>query len=228
MKTRHPSQHGITARINTHRLRPTVIAACLALFSAAGAIADGLGDHCYPLPHIRSRLDLQARQMNGVGSWLAGLPGHAAYNGSHVHAGMDLRAGQGEAVYAVAAGVVDPMSDAPHGGYGANWTKGGVIIIRSHTSEGAPYLIVYGHTQNHSVRGGQTVRAGEMIGEVGPWLPLQGGPHLHLTVRLGELPRYGWGTPTLIGYPFRDGAEVVVCEDDVFRLGYVDPLDLWP
>lgn len=199
----------------------------IALIVEGAGAADGWPDHCYPLPHIRSRVDLQGRLMNGGGSWLAGLPGRPSYNGTNVHAGLDLAANVGEAVCAVAGGVVDALSDHQHAGYGPNWTRGGVIIIRSSSVDNLPYLIVYGHTQNHCVRGGQVVQPGGKIGEVGPWLPVQGGPHLHLTVRLGELPRYGWGTPTLIGQPLRDGAESVTCEDDVLRLGYVNPLDLW-
>jgi murein DD-endopeptidase MepM/ murein hydrolase activator NlpD len=175
-----------------------------------------------PLGSIDSPADISRRLLSG-GGWLAGLPGYPRYNGTHVHAGIDLAAPLGDPIYALVPGVVDPTSDVPHSGYGPGWTTGRVMIARSTLPDGTPFLVVYGHTQNHRVKGGDTVKAGDMLAEVGPWLDSEGGPHLHLTVRLGELPRFGWGTPTLAGKPCRDGAESVACEADVLRLGYRNP-----
>jgi murein DD-endopeptidase MepM/ murein hydrolase activator NlpD len=180
---------------------------------------------CFPLDGLRCQQDLAGRLMSG-GCWLAGLPGYPRYNGTHVHAGIDLRASLGDAIYALVDGTVDPASDVPHGGYGPGWTQGGAMIVRSILPDGSPYLIVYGHTQNHRVKGGDMVQAGQMLGEVGPWLDTEGGPHLHLTVRLGDLPRFGWGTPTLAGQPVREGAECAGSEEDVLKLGYRNPLVL--
>lgn len=179
----------------------------------------------YPLEKIHDDQDLASKLMSG-GCWLAGLPGLPRYTGTHVHAGVDLRAQQGEMVHAVTAGTVDPESDRPHAGYGPGWTSGRVIIVRTLLPGNTPCLVVYGHTQNHMVEGGQQVRAGEALGEVGPWLAEDGGPHLHLTVRLGELPRFGWGTPALPGGPVREGAETASSEAEVLGLGYRDPLRL--
>lgn len=178
----------------------------------------------YPLEPLKPQ-DLPGRIMRG-GQWLNGLPGRPSYNGTHVHAGIDLPAQLGEVVYAIAEGVVDPASDCPHNGYGPGWTPGGVMIIRSLLAGKIPYLIVYGHTQNHLVRGGDRVVPGQPIAEIGPWLAEEGGPHLHVTVRLGELSRRGWGTPTLPGVPLKDGAETAGTPDDVLALGYRDPLAL--
>jgi murein DD-endopeptidase MepM/ murein hydrolase activator NlpD len=176
---------------------------------------------CFPLENVRSTADLRARLMC---PWLAGLPGNRRYNGTHIHAGVDLRASLGEACYAVVDGVVDPLSDTLHSGYGPGWTQGGVMVVRSTLADGSPFLTLYGHTQNHRVHGGEAVRAGQMLGEIGPWLAAEGGPHLHLTVRMGDLPRFGWGTPTLQGNPVREGAEAAGCEAEVVRLGYRNPL----
>jgi len=185
----------------------------------------------YPFAAIHNTEELLARLMCG---WCAGLPGCPRYNGSHVHAGVDLRATLGEAVCAIMDGVVDPRSDTPHSGYGPGWTMGQVMIVRTtlpptpDDPAGVSFLIVYGHTQKHTVKGGDAVRAGQQLCEIGPWPDREGGPHLHVTVRLGDLPRYGWGTPTLQGHPVREGAEVVACEEDVVRLGYREPLAaLW-
>lgn len=176
----------------------------------------------YPLERLDPS-ELAKAIMSG-GRWLNGLPGYPRYNSTHVHAGLDLRATLGEKVYAIAEGVVDPLSDSPRGGYGPGWTPGGVVIVRSLLATGMPYVVVYGHTQNHLVKGGQRVLPGQLIAEIGPWLDEEGGPHLHLTVRLGDLPRRGWGTPTLPGVPLKEGAEVAGTADDVLALGYRDPL----
>ena len=185
----------------------------------------------YPFASVHNESELLSRLMCG---WLAGLPDHPRYNGTHVHAGVDLRATLGEPIVAILDGIVDPVSDTPHAGYGPGWTQGRVLIVRSARRPVVPepaaasFLIVYGHTQNHRVKGGQRVRAGQVLAEVGPWLSAEGGPHLHVTVRLGDMPRYGWGTPTLAGNRLREGAEQVACEEDVLRLGYRDPLAaLW-
>jgi murein DD-endopeptidase MepM/ murein hydrolase activator NlpD len=179
----------------------------------------------YPFDTVHNEQELLSRMMCG---WLAGLPGRPRYNGTHVHAGVDLRATLGEPFAAILDGVVDPVSDTLHSGYGPGWTRGRVMIVRSALPDGSSFLIVYGHTQNHRVKGGERVQAGQVLAEVGPWLQAEGGPHLHVTVRLGAMPRYGWGTPTLAGNRLREGAEVAACEEDVLHLGYRDPLPaLW-
>lgn len=214
------------------RLSPILLLLCASGLTAA---PDGAppAPVCYPFNTIHNDQELLGRIMSG-GCWCAGLPGRPRYNGTHVHAGVDLRATLGEPICAIVDGIVDPRSDTPHSGYGPGWTMGGVMIVRSLIPRGpedqqdVSLLVVYGHTQNHCVQGGDVVRAGQMLAEVGPWLQTEGGPHLHVTVRLGAMPRYGWGTPTLAGQPVREGAEVVACEEDVRRLGYRDPLSaLW-
>lgn len=196
-----------------------LLAACGLTGAAPGRSAPGLS---YPLDGLNTEADLRARAMSG-GCWLAGLPGFPTYNGRNVHAGLDLRASLGEVVYAVAPGIVEPTSDVPHSGYGPGWTSGQVMIVRTTGPGGGSYLALYGHTQNHLVKGGEAVVAGQPLAEVGPWLPDDGGPHLHLTVRLGELPRWGWGTPTAAGQTPRDGAETAGTALEVVRLGYRDP-----
>ena len=176
---------------------------------------------CYPLDGITSQTQLVARVLSG-GVWLSGLPGMPRYNGTNIHAGIDLRARLGDPIYAIADGVVDPYTGI-HGGYGPGWTPGGVIIVRCAGANGMEYRLLYGHTQNHAVVPGQTVHAGELLGEIGPWLEQEGGPHLHVTVRIGQLPRYGWGTPTAKGQPTREGAECAGCAAEVVALGYRDP-----
>lgn len=198
----------------------------LGLWALPLSAAPGLtpAGYSYPLDGITTEADLQPRLMTG-GCWLAGLPGMPRYNGRNVHAGVDVRAKLGDLVYAVCAGVVDPASDVIHSGYGPGWGPGYVILVRCQFPDGTPFIMIYGHTQNHRVKGGDGVRPGQLLGEIGPWLDSEGGPHLHLTIRLGELPRWGWGTPTMAGNPAREGAEVVSCAQDVEALGYRNPLE---
>jgi len=226
------------AAMTASRLPLVFALVCAVGLSLAPIVAADTPAVSFPFADVTDEAGLRARMMCG---WLAGLPGYRRYNGSHVHAGVDFRATLGEPVLAVLDGVVDPRSDTPHAGYGPGWTQGGVVIVRSPLpnpdapisglggpSRAASFLIVYRHTQNHRVRGGDVVRAGQVLAEVGPWLASEGGPHLHVTVRRGDLPRYGWGTPTLAGKPVRDGAETAGCEQDVLNLGYCEPLAaLW-
>lgn len=200
-----------------------LLSAACPMSAAPGVTEGGLS---YPLEGMRTMADLEARITRG-GCWLAGLPGLPAYNGSHVHAGVDLKASRGDTVYAVAPGVVDPASDTLHRGYGPGWTQGQVVLVRTTNEFGRSYLVVYGHTQDHRVHGGDSVAAGQALGEVGDWLAGEGGPHLHLTVRLGELPAQGWGTPTFGSTPSRPGAECATTALGVALLGYRDPRRLF-
>lgn len=196
-----------------------LLAAAGPVSALPGTTAAGLS---YPLDGIADALSFEARSMSG-GCWLAGLPGFPRYNNQHIHAGIDLRASLGDTIFAVGPGVVDPASDIPHRGYGPGWTIGNVLIVRTTVAGGGTYLTVYGHTQQHLVCGGQTVAAGQPVAQVGPWLDDDGGPHLHLTVRVGELPCQGWGTPTCGATPSRPGAEVAADPAAVVKLGYRDP-----
>ena len=56
-----------------------------------------------PLGSIRSLTELPQRLLSG-GGWLAGLPGRPPYNGTHVHAGIDLAAPLGDPVHAIVPG----------------------------------------------------------------------------------------------------------------------------
>ncbi|MHB8997532.1 MAG: M23 family metallopeptidase [Armatimonadota bacterium] len=210
-----------------HRTLPHALFLAVGLAVAIPAVAaPGLtpARYSYPLDGLNNWQDLTARLMSG-GCWLAGLPGYPSYNGRNVHAGVDFRTKLGDLVYAIAPGVVEATSDFIHSGYGPGWTAGYAILVRSVLSDGRQIIIIYGHTQNHRVKGGNAVVAGQPLSEIGPWLAEDGGPHLHVTVRIGELPRFGWGTPTMLGQTPREGSEVVACAEDVEALGYRNPLE---
>jgi murein DD-endopeptidase MepM/ murein hydrolase activator NlpD len=101
--------------------------------------------------------------------------------GTGKHSGVDLKADSGTRVVSIADGEVfksDDTSD-PNG-------YGGQILIK-HLLNGKPYYSKYAHLRKRYVRVGETVTAGEKIGESGggPNDPNKGrstGPHLHFEI----------------------------------------------
>ncbi|MFL0580622.1 peptidoglycan DD-metalloendopeptidase family protein [Dietzia sp. 179-F 9C3 NHS] len=90
------------------------------------------------------------------------------------HRGIDLAAPTGTAMYSMADGVV--AQAGPASGFG-NW------IVIDHEIEGSSYSTVYGHMYDDGVdvAAGDTVKAGQHIGEVGS-NGQSTGPHLHFEV----------------------------------------------
>ena len=101
--------------------------------------------------------------------------------GTGRHSGVDLKADSGTRVVSITDGEVfksDDTSD-PNG-------YGGQILIK-HLLDGKPYYSKYAHLRKRYVRVGETVTAGEKIGESGggPNDPNKGrstGPHLHFEI----------------------------------------------
>ena len=102
------------------------------------------------------------------------------------HRGIDLAAGDGTAMYAMAGGVVTAAGQAS--GFG-NW------IVLDHTIDGQAFSTVYGHMWDDgvAVQTGDTVTAGQYIGKVGN-NGQSTGPHLHFEVWQGG--RLSGGTET--------------------------------
>jgi murein DD-endopeptidase MepM/ murein hydrolase activator NlpD len=90
--------------------------------------------------------------------------------GGSFHDGIDISAPEGTVIRAVAEGEVI-YSDQLRG-------YGNLIIIR----HGNGLVSVYSHNRKNLVREGQTVRRGDVIGEVGSTGRVSG-PHLHFEVR---------------------------------------------
>lgn len=92
------------------------------------------------------------------------------------HAGMDFTADIGAEVYATGDGVVQKsMNDG--------WGYGNHVII----DHGFGYTTLYGHLSRITVRPGQAVKRGQLIGNVGS-TGRSTGPHLHYEVRRGGNP----------------------------------------
>lgn len=92
------------------------------------------------------------------------------YGYTRLHAGVDIGAGYGTAIYAAASGTV--ILAGSNGGYG------NCVMI----NHGNGYTTLYGHMSSIAVSYGQTVSQGQVIGYVGS-TGNSTGPHLHFEVR---------------------------------------------
>ena len=127
--------------------------------------------------------------------------------GTGKHSGVDLKADSGTRVVSIADGEVfksDDTSD-PNG-------YGGQILIK-HLLDGKPYYSKYAHLRKRYVRVGETVTAGEKIGESGggPNDPNKGrstGPHLHFEILDGAKQPIN-PEPILTGVAVLGGAAII-------------------
>lgn len=100
-----------------------------------------------------------------------GMRTHPIYKTRQFHAGMDFAATQGTEIYATGDGVVE-RADNKTSGYGNH-----VIINHSYG-----YKTLYAHMTHFTVRRGQKVKRGQLIGFVGS-TGLSTAPHVHYEVR---------------------------------------------
>ncbi|MDQ3073895.1 MAG: M23 family metallopeptidase, partial [Bacteroidota bacterium] len=98
-----------------------------------------------------------------------GMRIHPIYKTAKMHTGMDFHAPKGAPVYATGDGVVVAVNR--DGGYGLH------VII----SHGFGYQTLYGHLSFASVKKGQKLKRGEIIGKVGS-TGLSVSPHLHYEI----------------------------------------------
>lgn len=133
-------------------------------------VAPGSGEVRYPLP---------------PGSYRQGRTTVGADSGGHQ--GADMLAPAGTPIYAAAAGVVRASADSI-GGYG-------VAIMIDHVIGGQQVGTTYGHMTygTRLVQVGQTVQAGQMIGQVGS-TGSSTANHLHFEVWVGGslMEPYSW------------------------------------
>lgn len=96
---------------------------------------------------------------------------HPIWGDRRFHHGVDLAAGQGTAIYAIAAGTVTVASYGDANGY---------YVSLSH---GNGYGSIYCHMTHYTVSVGQYVNQGDIIGYVGStgWST---GPHLHFEIHV--------------------------------------------
>ena len=114
---------------------------------------------------------VEGRLMDGFARRTDPFSGEGAF-----HKGVDITAPSGTTVRTTADGIV-VQAEMVAGGYGR-------LIIIDH---GGGYQTYYAHLSKISVRAGQEVRRGEVIGAVGSSGRVTA-PHLHYEVRVGGTP----------------------------------------
>jgi len=92
-----------------------------------------------------------------------------------VHEGVDIRGKKGERIQATASGKV--LKAFKNGSYG-NYVK---------IDHGNGYHTVYAHMQNYLVNKGETIKQGQVVGQVGS-SGRSTGPHLHYEILLNNRP----------------------------------------
>jgi murein DD-endopeptidase MepM/ murein hydrolase activator NlpD len=134
-----------------------------------------------------------------------GLPVREAAGRLSYHTGADIGwQRQGEAVYAVADGVVRISRPALHAvaAEGGGETRrrvpmdfGNLIVVEHRLADGRVLFSLYGHlAEERLVSAGDLVMAGQQIGAIGRKSPLINGgydPHLHFGVKEGDWFRSG-------------------------------------
>ena len=112
--------------------------------------------------------------------------GNYGKSGTHKHQGIDMRAAVGTPLYATEDnGIVTVANDIYKSGTGKH------IVIKYNRPDGKSYEITCMHLDSISVKEGDTVKAGQIIGKTGQ-TGGNFGPHLHFEVREGgEKPREG-------------------------------------
>ena len=109
------------------------------------------------------------------------------YSDGKLHRAIDLRAAEGTPVYAAEDGTVDWVQAWDGRSTNGNQSYGNLVRIRHADYNGGKFgklQTLYAHLQRVTVKNGQAVRVGELIGYSGN-TGNSTGPHLHFEVRLG-------------------------------------------
>ena len=105
------------------------------------------------------------------------------YSDGKLHRAIDLRAAVGTPVYAAEDGTVDWVQAWDGRSTRGDQSYGNLVRIRHADYNGGKLQTLYAHLQRVTVKNGQAVREGEVIGYSGN-TGNSTGPHLHFEVRL--------------------------------------------
>ena len=105
------------------------------------------------------------------------------YSDGKLHRAIDLRAAVGTPVYAAEDGTVDWVQTWDGRSTSGDQSYGNLVRIRHADYNGGKLQTLYAHLQRVTVKNGQAVREGEVIGYSGN-TGNSTGPHLHFEVRL--------------------------------------------
>ena len=147
------------------------------LRAQSNAIGKQLADRQATQPAAASgRSFIAVRPVPGGISSPFGYRRHPILGTTRLHAGVDLQAGYGTPIRAVASGVVE--SAGWRGGYG------NAVVI----DHGNRYSTLYGHASRLLVSAGEPVTAGQVVAAAGS-TGMSTAPHLHFEVRLLGVPK---------------------------------------
>jgi murein DD-endopeptidase MepM/ murein hydrolase activator NlpD len=103
------------------------------------------------------------------------------FGAAHFHAGLDIANAEGTPIFAADDGLVVAAEESTLNGHSIGY--GRHVIIAHHNG----MMSLYGHLSAYSVKVGQTVHQGDLIGVMGT-TGMSTGSHLHFEVRVNSTP----------------------------------------
>ena len=103
------------------------------------------------------------------------------FGAAHFHAGLDIANNEGTPIFAADDGIVVAAEESMLNGHSIGY--GRHVIIAHHNG----MMTLYGHLSGYSVKVGQTVHQGDLIGVMGT-TGMSTGSHLHFEVRVNSTP----------------------------------------
>ena len=143
-----------------------------ASYLALQARIDSTGRRCDNIPAIQPVINKQLTLLTAS----YGMRIHPFYKTLQSHQGVDYTIPEGSRVFATADGVVRNVSSRSS-------TQGRTVVI----DHGFNFKTVYAHMNEATVKKGQKVKRGDLIGYIGN-TGLSTGPHLHYEVRKNDKP----------------------------------------
>jgi hypothetical protein len=133
------------------------------------------------------------------------LYGSTQFGGLEPHHGVEIPNPTGIPVLAVDDGIAVVAGNDAHRVYGPWENFYGNLVVLEHLLPGVeePVYTLYGHLSTVKVKVGQTVKAGEAIGEVGA-SGMAAGSHLHFEIRAGANQYTNTRNPALWLLPLSD------------------------
>lgn len=140
------------------------------------SLASWEGEHAEEAATVPARLPI--RGFESVPTAMFGRRVDPLAGDVEFHAGLDLAAPAGSAVFAPAAGVVRWAGEAPASAGGVWWQLGRTVVV----AHGSRYRTLFGHCDRLLVRVGQRVESGQPLATVGS-SGRAASPRLHYEVR---------------------------------------------
>ena len=153
--------------------------------SSAAPSCESIGDFCIIQHHFPFQQPFSSIFNTSIES--SYLYGNTQFGHLAPHHGVEILNPTGTPILAVGDGVVAVAGNDAHNKYGPWENFYGNLVILEHHVPGMeePVYTLYGHLSTVKVQVGQTVKGGDLIGEVGA-TGRAIGSHLHFEVRVGS------------------------------------------